>query len=177
MNIFVVDNYAKVKPSLLYLPSLILVAVALFLYMNDSLNDNGYAEIQKGVFFWLNSHLSQLPMLQHNLTQLGNSMIFMSFLAIFFVAAPKMWESPPARRTNRQYYRLYIGSHRYFGQSTIPHHLEMDRQQKVLPRFRTFVCGIRRGYCIENNKREPNRIRPCSSEFGCINIFYYQSVC
>ena len=93
MNIFVTDNYAKVKPSLLYLPSLILVAVALFLYMNDSLNDNGYAEIQKGVFFWLNSHLSQLPMLQHNLTQLGNSMIFMSFLAFFFVAAPKMWES------------------------------------------------------------------------------------
>ena len=61
MNIIVTDNYAKVKPSLLYLPSLILVAVALFLYMNDSLNDNGYAEIQKGVFFWLNSHLSQLP--------------------------------------------------------------------------------------------------------------------
>ena len=93
MNIIVTDNYAKVQPSLLYLPSLILVAVALFLYMNDSLNDNGYAEIQKGVFFLLNSHLSQLPMLQHNLTQLGNSMIFMSFLAVFFVAAPKMWES------------------------------------------------------------------------------------
>ena len=50
MNIIVTDNYAKVKPSLLYLPSLTLVAVALFLYMNDSLNDNGYAEIQKGVF-------------------------------------------------------------------------------------------------------------------------------
>ena len=93
MNIIVADNYAKVKPSLLYLPSLILVAVALFLYMNNSLNDNGYAEIQNGVFFWLNSHLSQLPTLQHNLTQLGNSMIFMSFLAVFFVAAPKMWES------------------------------------------------------------------------------------
>jgi len=51
----------------------------------------------------------------------------------------------------------------------------MDRQQKVLPRFRTFVCGVRRGYCIENHKREPNRIRPCSSEFGCINIFYYSN--
>ncbi|WP_293871415.1 phosphatase PAP2 family protein [Flavobacterium sp.] len=51
-----------------------------------------YIEIQKNCFFFINSKLSQFPTLIYNLTQLGDALIFLSFLTIFIVYAPKVWE-------------------------------------------------------------------------------------
>ena len=93
MNQCVVDNFAKLRPTLFLLPVAILLVVLGFLFTNNALNPNAYVEIQSDVFFTLNAKLSQYPTLQDNLTQMGNAMIFMSLLAILIIYAPQMWSA------------------------------------------------------------------------------------
>lgn len=93
MNIDVIDNYSKLRYSLFFLPLFLLTSIVLFLYYHNALSTNGYVEIQKNSFLFLNSKLSQFPSLEYNLTQLGDAVIFLSFLSIFIVYAPKIWES------------------------------------------------------------------------------------
>lgn len=93
MNKNVINNYSKLKPSLFYLPAFLLVALVLFLCAQDALSGDKYIQIQKDSFFFMNDQLGQYPNIQYNLTQLGDEEIFLSFLSIFIIYAPEIWES------------------------------------------------------------------------------------
>ena len=93
MNTYVINNYSRLKPFLFFLPLFFLIIIFLFLYSQDALCTGKYIEIQKDSFFFINYNLGQYPNLQFNLTQLGDALIFLSFLSIFIVYAPKIWES------------------------------------------------------------------------------------
>jgi membrane-associated phospholipid phosphatase len=92
MNINSINNFSRLKPSLFFLPLFILITIVLFLYMEDALNVANYIQIQKNGFFFINSKLSQFPHTLYNLTQLGDELILLSFLSLFIVYAPKIWE-------------------------------------------------------------------------------------
>ncbi|UPK67297.1 phosphatase PAP2 family protein [Chitinophaga filiformis] len=93
MNVKVINNYSKLKPSLFYLPISLLAAITLFLHHKDALHTDKYVQIQKDVFFFINYNLGQYPDIIYNLTQLGDASIILSILSIFILYAPKMWES------------------------------------------------------------------------------------
>lgn len=92
MNTNVIKNYSRLKLSLFIVPALFLIAIVAFLYKQDALNTNKYVQIQKDFFFFLNSKLSQFPDILSNLTELGNVIVVLSFLSIFIIYAPKIWE-------------------------------------------------------------------------------------
>lgn len=93
MNENVIDNYYKLKPSLFFLPISLLIAITLFLYTRNSLHTDTYVQIQKDSFFFINHRLGQFPNLIYNITQLGDASVILSFLSIFILYAPKIWES------------------------------------------------------------------------------------
>ena len=74
-----------------FIPFLLLSFIALTLLQKSAFSVEGYVEIQKELFFYLNSELSEFPSLQFNLTQLGNPLIILPFLTVFIVYAPKLW--------------------------------------------------------------------------------------
>jgi membrane-associated phospholipid phosphatase len=93
MNTQVIENYSRLKYSLFYLPLLLLLSLALYLFAQQAWSTNGYVNIQKDCFFYINSKLSHFPNLIFNLTQFGDALIFLSLLSVFIVYAPVMWES------------------------------------------------------------------------------------
>lgn len=93
MNKIVIKNFSNLKPSLAFIPLTFLFAIILYLYIQDSLCVAKYVQIQKNYFFFLNSKLSQFPATEYNLTQFGDASIFLSFLTIFIIYAPKLWEA------------------------------------------------------------------------------------
>ena len=93
MNTRVINNYSRLKPSLFFLPILLLIAIVLLLYSQDALSADKYVQVQKNAFFFINHHLGQFPAILYNLTQIGDASIFLAFLSIFILYAPKMWES------------------------------------------------------------------------------------
>ena len=88
-----IKNHSEYKLSLLILPLLLLMAVFVFLFSQDALNVAAYANIQKDCFILLNARLSQFPMLQINITQLGDALILLSLLSFTILYAPKIWRS------------------------------------------------------------------------------------
>ena len=93
INKLVIDNYLRLKPSLFFLPTSLLITIVLFLYNQDALSTDAYIRIQKESFFFINYYLGQYPNLQFNLTQLGDDLIFLPLLSISIIYAPKIWES------------------------------------------------------------------------------------
>lgn len=93
MNARSIQNFSKLKPSLLLLPLFLLALIFLFLYKKNALSAISYIEIQKDAFYYLNGKLSQFPQLQLNLTQFGDAFIGLSLLSIFFLYAPRLWET------------------------------------------------------------------------------------
>ncbi|GIM51169.1 hypothetical protein CAPN004_01990 [Capnocytophaga cynodegmi] len=93
MNDYITDNYKKVSFYLLLLPIFIISTIVGFLYSQNALNVMGYVNIQKNVFYFLNAKLSQFPILEDNLTQIGDAFIGMSLLSILIIYTPKMWEA------------------------------------------------------------------------------------
>ena len=93
MNVNVINNYCKLKPSLFSLPIFLLIAIALFLHSKDSLRTDNYVKIQKDSFFFINYNLSRFPDVIYNITQLGDASIILSFLSIFILYAARIWES------------------------------------------------------------------------------------
>jgi membrane-associated phospholipid phosphatase len=89
----IADNFSKLKLTLFILPSILLIAIVLFLYSHDSLSAAKYVLIQKDYFYFINHHLGQYPNIEYNLTQIGDALIFLSLLTIFIVYAPKIWEA------------------------------------------------------------------------------------
>ncbi|HQV65556.1 MAG TPA: phosphatase PAP2 family protein [Saprospiraceae bacterium] len=92
-NASVIENSNKVKVSLFYIPLFLLTAIFFYLYFADALSVERYVEIQKDIFLDINSTLGQFPSLMLNLTQLGDALIFLSFLTLLIIYAPKFWES------------------------------------------------------------------------------------
>lgn len=92
MNAIVVKNYSRLKPSLFILPLFLLTIIVLLLYQQDALHVDKYILIQKKWFIFINSKLSQFPVTIFNLTQLGDGVVSLSFLSIFIIYAPKIWE-------------------------------------------------------------------------------------
>lgn len=93
INAKVIYNYSKLKVSLFFLPILILSLIVFFLFSQDALSINKYIEIQKDYFFYINSKLASFSYLIYNLTQFGDALICLSFLTIFIMYAPKIWEA------------------------------------------------------------------------------------
>jgi membrane-associated phospholipid phosphatase len=93
MNNIVIKNYSGLKPSLFYLPFSLLLLLAGFLYSQHGFSVERYIQIQKDCFYYLNFRLSQFPKTQYNFTQFGDAVIILSFLAVIFTLAPKMWEA------------------------------------------------------------------------------------
>lgn len=91
-NANVVRNYSRLKPSLFIFPIFFLTIIVLLLYKQDALSVDKYAQIQKNCFFFLNSKLSQFPKTIFNLTQFGDALVSLSFLSIFIIYVPKIWE-------------------------------------------------------------------------------------
>jgi len=87
MNQSVIANYARVKTSLLYLPMVLLLLIAVFLFSQHALNIDGYRQIQKGTFFFLNGELGQFPHLMDNLTQIGDGFVFFALVSILIIYA------------------------------------------------------------------------------------------
>lgn len=93
MNKNVIHNYARLKLSLFFVPVFLLSLVASFLYYLGAWSVDGYRNVQKDGFLFMNAQLGQLPDVQYNLTQLGDTLIALSFLTIFVRYAPKLWEA------------------------------------------------------------------------------------
>jgi membrane-associated phospholipid phosphatase len=93
MNTNVFNNFAKLKWYLFLLPLFFIITIVLFLFRNDALNIDGYIQIQKDCFYFINHYLGQYPNIEYNLTQFGDASIFLSFLIILIIYAPKIWES------------------------------------------------------------------------------------
>ena len=89
----VANNFKSLCLSYLFFPLLILLLVVIFLFINDAFSFEAYAQTQKNLFLYLNAKLSAFPALQSNLTQLGDVTIFLPFLTLFVVYAPKFRES------------------------------------------------------------------------------------
>jgi membrane-associated phospholipid phosphatase len=92
-NNTVVENYSKIKPTLFFLPILLIGIIFVLLWTNDALTVEKYVSIQKNCFYYLNLKLSYFPSLAMNLTQFGDAMIFLSIISIFLLYAPKIWEA------------------------------------------------------------------------------------
>jgi membrane-associated phospholipid phosphatase len=92
MNTNVASNYSRLKPSLFFLPIFLLITIALFLYTQHSLHADKYIQLQKESFFSINYKLGQFPNIEYNITQLGDALILLSFLSVFIVYAPKIWQ-------------------------------------------------------------------------------------
>jgi membrane-associated phospholipid phosphatase len=93
MNSKVISNFSKVTPSLFILPVFLLITIVSFLYSKNALSIDGYVQIQKDCFYFLNSKIAQFPHTVYNLTQLGDTLILLSFLTILILYAPKIWEA------------------------------------------------------------------------------------
>lgn len=92
LNTIVIKNYSRLKPSLFLLPSVFLILIVVLLYQQDALSIDKYIQVQKNGFIFLNSKLALFPRIMFNLTQLGDEVVLISFLGIFIIYAPKMWE-------------------------------------------------------------------------------------
>ena len=80
------------KPSLFFLPLILLASLVIFLFAHNALLTSAYIDIQKNWFYSINATLSQYPNLEYNLTQIGDALVFLSLLSIFLVYAPVIWE-------------------------------------------------------------------------------------
>jgi membrane-associated phospholipid phosphatase len=93
INDTVIANYSKLNFNLFLLPLFLLLSIFLFLYYQDALSVEKYVQIQKNWFLFINSELSKFPATIYNLTQIGDALIFLSFLTILIIYAPKVWEA------------------------------------------------------------------------------------
>ncbi len=89
----VTTNFNRLNFNAGLFPIFLLLLISFFLFIENAFSAQSYAQIQKDLFLSLNSQLSTFPQLQLNLTQLGDVLIFLPFLTLFIVSAPKFWQS------------------------------------------------------------------------------------
>lgn len=93
MNEVVITNLNKIRPRLFFFPLLMILSIVLFLFVNDAFSVQGYVNIQKDWFYVLNHYFGQYSKTAFNFTQLGDASIFLSFIILLVIYAPKVWES------------------------------------------------------------------------------------
>lgn len=93
MNKYRSTDALKPRSFTFVLPLFLLLKVYLLLYLFDSLSAKGYVHLQKEWFYFLNRYVEQHPEIIFNLTQIGDALIFLSFLTLLIMYAPKIWES------------------------------------------------------------------------------------
>lgn len=89
----VCNNFSKVTSVFLLIPMVFLATIISVLYWNEALSPEKYVFIQRDIFYFLNSNLSQYAYLQHNITQIGDAFIALSTLSILYCYSPKLWEN------------------------------------------------------------------------------------
>lgn len=93
MNKNILSNYSKLNFLLFVWPIVLLLKIAIILYSLDCLSVQGYIQIQKDSFFFINFYLKQYPEILFNLTQFGDALICLSLLTLLILYAPKIWEA------------------------------------------------------------------------------------
>ena len=93
MNEIVIANFNKIRSRLFLLPLFLIATLVVFLLVNNSFSVVGYVAIQKDWFYDLNHYFGKYTVMAFNLTQLGDASIFLSFLILLVIYAPKVWES------------------------------------------------------------------------------------
>lgn len=93
LDSYVTNNFNYFRISFLFYPFFILLLIIVFFLIEDKFCVDAYVHTQKDLFLFLNSKLSVFPILQYNLTQLGDVIIFLPFLTLYIVYAPKFWET------------------------------------------------------------------------------------
>lgn len=93
MNTKVSNNFAKLKQTLFLVPLFLIIVIVIFLYNENALNIDGYIQIQKDCFYFMNHYLGQYPNFEYNITQLGDASVFLSFIILLILYAPKIWET------------------------------------------------------------------------------------
>ncbi len=93
LDSYVSKNFQNLNFKALFIPFFLLTIIAFFLIINGVDSVDSYTQIQKYFFINLNAKFSQFKSLQFNLTQLGDVLIFLPFLTIFIVYAPKFWQA------------------------------------------------------------------------------------
>lgn len=91
LEVFVNNNLTNIKLRLLFLPILLLSGIVFIILWKYAFSAEVYIEFQKELFFDLNRKLSKFPILQINLTHLGDVFILFPLLTIFIVYALKLW--------------------------------------------------------------------------------------
>ncbi|MCO5287007.1 MAG: phosphatase PAP2 family protein [Chitinophagaceae bacterium] len=91
-NTAVSENLSRLRAIIFLLPVLLVICLLWFLHYQNALSIDGYIRVQKNSFYFLNSFLGKYPNLLFNLTQLGDAIVFLSFLSVFIVYTPKIWE-------------------------------------------------------------------------------------
>ncbi|WP_353162280.1 phosphatase PAP2 family protein [Myroides odoratus] len=93
MNKLIHTHYSKPTVVFFLLPLALLLKIALVLYSLDCLSVHGYIFIQKDWFYFINHYVQQAPETLANLTQFGDALILLSFLTLFILYTPKLWEA------------------------------------------------------------------------------------
>ena len=93
LNKKVIDNFSNTKLTQLFPVVFLLLIIAMTFFYKNALNISGYIEIQKDLFFSLNSILSKLPDLLFNITQLGDAIVFLPMFTVLIIYSPKFWST------------------------------------------------------------------------------------
>ena len=93
MNEKAFSNFKNIQFFHLFIPLSLLIVIAVSLFSNKVWTAENYINIQKEAFLSLNLKLSTHPQLMYNLTQLGDAIVILSFVSIFVIYAPRIWES------------------------------------------------------------------------------------
>lgn len=93
LDLKVTTNFMNVKGRALIPAFLLLLLFNCYFFIFNEGNEfvTTYVEIQKNLFFYLNTKLSENPNLQLNITQLGDVLILFPLLTLFIFYAPRIW--------------------------------------------------------------------------------------
>lgn len=90
MDHLINTNCSKVKLSMFYVPSILLVILVMFLFIHHIWTVDNYIFVQKDAVFKLNLVLSQYPKWMENLTQLGDALVILSLLSFLLIVTPRI---------------------------------------------------------------------------------------
>jgi membrane-associated phospholipid phosphatase len=92
LDILVDNNFKALGIKTILFPFFVLVFVFLFLLFKGGLSIKNYTLLQEKCFLMINERISEYYDIQQNLTQLGDVIVFLPFLTIFIIYAPKLWQ-------------------------------------------------------------------------------------
>ena len=89
---FAINNFKELSIKAVLFPFFILILVFALLFFNGGASIENYIKFQEKTFLLINILLSDYKSLQFNLTQLGDALVFLPFLTVLIIYAPKFWE-------------------------------------------------------------------------------------